>query len=101
MSSWESRCSSSTSRHRARGTRDRFDDAAIRGTPAQVPVHGRANLFDGRVGVFGKQLRPFDDLAVVAVAALQRLFIDHGLLQRMQFRSARELLLLSVPWYAQ
>jgi hypothetical protein len=43
------------------------------------------------------RLRAFDDLAVVAVAALQGLFIDHGLLQRMQLRSARELLLLSVP----
>jgi hypothetical protein len=37
------------------------------------------------------------DLAVVAVAALQRLFIDHGLLQRMQLRSARKLFLLRVP----
>ena len=62
-----------------------------------MAVHRRANLFDRRLGVPGKQLRPFDDLAVVAVAALQGLFINHGLLQRMQLRSARELFLLGVP----
>src|SRR2546423_4647961 len=81
----------------ARGALDRCDHAGIRTAPAQVAVHGGANLFDGRLGVFGKQLRPFDDLAVVAVAALQGLFIDHRLLKRMQLRNARELFLLGVP----
>ena len=76
---------------------DRFDHAGIRTAPAQVAVHGPANLFDGWLGVLGKQLRPFDDLTVVAVAALHGLFIDHGLLQRMELRSARELFLLSIP----
>src|SRR5437867_4903763 len=97
MSSTENRRSSSTSRHRARGALDRFDDAGIRTAPAQVAVHRRANLFDGRLRVSGEELRSLDDLAVVAVAALQGLFVDHRLLQWMQLRSARELFLLSVP----
>src|SRR5215510_4690738 len=97
MSSPDSRCSSPASRYRARGALDRCDHAGIRTASAQMAVHGRANLLDGRLRVFGKQLRPLDDLAVVAVAALQGLFIDHGLLQRMQLRSARKLFLLRVP----
>src|SRR4029453_14463173 len=87
----------SAPRHHARRALDRFDDAGICTAAAQMAVHGRANLFDGRPGIPREQLRPFDDLAVVAVAALKRLFIDHGLLQRMQLRGARKLLLLRIP----
>src|SRR6185295_7380499 len=97
MPSPERRRSSSTSLHRARGALNRLDDAGIGTAPAQVTVHGRANLLDGRLRVPGEQLRPLDDLAVVAVAALQRLFVDHGLLQRMQLGGARKLSLLRVP----
>ena len=47
-------------------------------------------------GILRQQLGALDDHAVVAVAAMRRLLVDEGLLQRMQRRRLRQALLLRV-----
>src|SRR5438552_15217152 len=93
----ENRRSSSTSSHGARGALDRLDQARVGAASAQVAVHGSANLIVGRLRILREQLRTFDDLTVVAVPALQSLFVDDGLLQRLELRAVRELFLLCLP----
>src|SRR4030095_7283576 len=73
-------------RHLLRRAMNRRDDPRIRTAPADMTVHRRSDLCFGRLRRLEQQLRAFDDLTVVAVAALYRLFRDHRLLQRMQLR---------------
>src|ERR1700676_3447109 len=71
-------------------------DARIAAAAAQMAVHGLANFAVARLSVAGEQLGALDDHAVVTVAALRRLLVDQGPLQRMKRRRAREIALAGV-----
>ena len=62
-----------------------------------MTVHCRANLGFCRLWRFRKQLSSLDNHSIETVAALESLLIDQGLLDRVQFRSLRKLLLRCVP----
>jgi hypothetical protein len=55
-----------------------------------MAVHSLANLGLAGFWHLGEQFGTFDDHSVVAIAALRRLLVDHGLLERVQRRRDRE-----------
>jgi hypothetical protein len=66
-------------------------------TVTQVAVHGAADFRLGGAWIARQEFAALDQHAVDAVAALRRLHVDEGLLQRMQGRCRREVSLLRIP----
>src|SRR6266576_3078842 len=62
-----------------------------------MAVYMGAYLRLARARILRQQLRPLDQHAVVAIAAVRRLLVDEGLLQRMQRRGLCEPVALRVP----
>src|SRR5215468_2801002 len=71
-------------------------DARIAAAAAEMSVHRFANFALTRLGLLAQQFRALDDHAVVAVAALRSLFVDHGTLQRVKRRRLRKIALPGV-----
>ena len=65
------------------GQFDRVADAHIGHAAAEVAVHDGVDVLVGRGREVLEQRRRLHDLARLAVAALRRLKLDPGLLQRM------------------
>src|SRR5262249_14154611 len=74
-------------RYRFRGALNCRENARVSATTTQMAIHCRTNLSLRGLRVLEQQLGPFNDLAVVAIAALRRLFGNKRLLQRMQLWS--------------
>jgi len=67
---------------------DRLADARIGAAAAQVRQGGEVAL--ARLGLTGQQVDRSHDLAGLAIAALGNVFVDPGLLHRMQPAAPRE-----------
>ena len=70
--------------HRRHRLLDRRDDVGIGAAAADVAAHQLADFVGGLGLAFGDQARRRADLPGRAVAALEGVVIDEGLLQRMQ-----------------
>ena len=73
-----------TSRRHVGGPFDRSDDARMRAAPAQIPGERILDVGLARLAVSGKEGGRLHDHAVDAVAALHRLLLDEGALQRLR-----------------
>jgi ribosomal protein S18 acetylase RimI-like enzyme len=62
-----------------------------------MPIHGGTYLRFGGPRSLRKKFDSLDDHTVETIAALNGLFIDHGLLYGMQHRGGREFLLSGIP----
>src|SRR6516162_8374966 len=69
--------------HFARSELDRSADTDISHASAQVAAHDGVDVLVGRVGKILEQSCGLHDLSGLAIAALRRLRLDPGLLQRM------------------
>src|SRR5688572_11265684 len=69
-----------------RGALNGRENPRIRPAPAQMTVHRRPDLRFAGTRVLEQQLGAFDDLSVVAIAALHRLLGDERFLQGMELR---------------
>jgi hypothetical protein len=66
------------------GHPDRLYDALIGPAPANIALHGTLDLDIGRIGCFVQQRHSRENHARRAVAALHRVSLDEGILERMQ-----------------
>jgi len=62
-----------------------------------MAIHGRTYLRFGGLRSFRQEFGGLDDHSVETVAALNSLFVNHGLLHRMQRTRSREFLLSRIP----
>ena len=69
------------------GALNGLQDSRVRSAAAQMSLHRVANLGIRRLRGFRQRFGSLDDHAVIAVAARYGLFVDHGLLNRMQRRA--------------
>src|SRR5271167_4899547 len=78
-------------------TLNRFDDARVASAAAKMPIHRDANLHFGRLRRFREEFSSLDDHAVEAVATLNGLLVNEGLLHGVQRGNCTELFLFRVP----
>src|SRR5262245_32257784 len=71
-------------------------DARIAAATAEMSVHRLANFALTWLRILAQQFRTLDDHAVVAVAALRSLLVDHSALQRVKRRCVRKIALPGV-----
>src|SRR5262252_5343241 len=86
-------CASSSAflRHDPGGKLNCFHDAWIAAAAAEMSIHRLANCALSRLWLLAQQFKALDDHAVVAVATLRSLLVDHGSLQRVKCRCVRKI----------
>src|SRR5262249_10462438 len=83
-------------RHPCRRKLDRLEHARIAAAAAEMPVHGLADFALAWLGIGREKLRALDGHTVEARAALDRLEVDEGPLQRMELGRRRNPFLFGV-----